>query len=306
MAASCLGILLLAAASFGQNPLPSGNLYGTALDQQGKPLSGVTATLTGPGASQSATTLANGDFHFLNLSPGAYSVTLQLKGFETVRRDFVVFLGKNAVLSITMPVAGAAETVTVSGQAPLVDSRKTETGATYDQQELQSIPTTRDVWAILRQTPAVLLSNMNVGGEDSGSQSAFVGKGSHSDQNTYNLDGVGITCAQRPDAGLFQFRFSRQHRGRDRRLRPVALDSRCDSQSRHQARHEPDPGLGPRSVRGRSRVELRRRGRRPALEGPPLALGRLRAPRLRAPRTVLPAPATPSTLSRPSRSGMRS
>jgi hypothetical protein len=205
VAASCLGILLLAASSFGQSPLPSGNLYGTALDQQGKPLSGVTATLTGPGAGQSATTLANGDFHFLNLSPGAYSVTLQRNGFETVRRDFVVFLGKNAVLSITMPVSGAAEAVTVSGQVPLLDSRKTETGATYDQQELQSIPSTRDVWAILRQTPAVLLANMNVGGEDSGSQSAFVGKGSHSDQNTYNLDGVGITAPNGQTPAYFNF-----------------------------------------------------------------------------------------------------
>ena len=89
-----------------------------------------------------------------------------------------------------MPVAGAAEAVTVSGDAAL-DSRKTETGATYDQKELESIPTTRDVWAVLRQIPGVLLDNVNVGGEDSGTQPAFVGKGSHPDQNTYNLDGVG-------------------------------------------------------------------------------------------------------------------
>lgn len=205
MVFSSLGILLLAAASFGQNPLPSGNLYGTALDEQARSLSGVSATLTGPAAPQRATTDTKGDFHFLNLSPGAYSVTLQLKGFQTSRRDVTVLLGRNAVLSITMPVAGAQEEVTVGGQGPLLDSRKTETGATYDQKELQSIPTTRDVWAILRQTPAVLLGNVNVGGEDSGSQSGFVGKGSHSDQNTYNLDGVGITQASGQTPAYFNF-----------------------------------------------------------------------------------------------------
>src|SRR5262249_19810767 len=66
-------------------------------------------------------------------------------------------------------------------------------------------PTTRDVWAILRQTPAVLLANMNVGGEDSGTQSAFVGKGSHSDQNNYILDGVGITSSNGQTPAYFNF-----------------------------------------------------------------------------------------------------
>src|SRR5262245_52094317 len=74
-----LGTLLLAAASFGQNPLPSGNLYGTALDEQQKSLPGVRASLAGPGAAQAVTTDAKGDFHFLNISPGAYSVTLERK-----------------------------------------------------------------------------------------------------------------------------------------------------------------------------------------------------------------------------------
>ena len=235
-----------------------------------------------------ATTDARGDFHFLNLSPGAYSVTLEHDGLcDGAPRRRRLSRQERGPLA-RMPVAGASEAVTVGAQAPLLDSRKTETGATYDHQELQSIPTTRDVWAILRQTPGGSARQRERRGEDSGSQSAFVGKGSHSDQNTYNLDGVGITAGQRPDAGLFQFRLARQHRGRDRWLRPVDADSRRDSQSRHQARHEPDPGLGARALRRRRGVGLRRRSRRPALERPPLALGRLRASRLRAPGGLYP------------------
>ena len=188
-----LASMLLTVAAAAQVPSPTGNMYGTALDEQGNALQQTHATLTGPGATQSATSDAKGDFHFLNLSPGAYSVTLERKGFGTVRRDVTVMLGKNAVFSVTLPVAGQAEAVTVSGQGPVVDSRKTETGATFGQKELQSIPTTRDPAAILRQVPGVLLFNVNVSGADSLSQPGFVGKGSHSDQNTYNLDGVGIT-----------------------------------------------------------------------------------------------------------------
>src|SRR5262249_17518911 len=167
VALSFLGVLLSAAASFGQNPLPSGNLYGTALDEQQKSLPGVKASLAGPGAAQAVTTDAKGDFHFLNISPGAYSVTLERKGFQTVRRDVTILLGKNAVVSSTMPVARAAESVVVSEQAAAVDSRKNETGATFSQKELQTIPTTRDPAAILRQVPGVLLFNVNVAGEDS-------------------------------------------------------------------------------------------------------------------------------------------
>jgi Carboxypeptidase regulatory-like domain len=190
-----LGILLLAAATSGQNPLPSGNLYGTALDPEGKSVPGVTVTLRGPGAPQSASTDLPGDFRFLYLSPGKYSLTLERTGFAPVHRDVDVTLGGNAVLTVTLAVAGAEETVTVSGGSPALDSRETETGATFERKELDTIPTTRDPWAILRQVPGVLIANMNVNGADTGTQTVFVGKGSHKDQNTYNLDGVAIPPA---------------------------------------------------------------------------------------------------------------
>src|SRR5207247_9729107 len=109
-------------------------------------------------------------------------------GCATVRRAVAVALGKNSILSITMAVAGAVEAITVSA-----DSRKIETGETFDRKELDTIPTTRDPWAILRQVPCVQLANVNVDGKASAVQSVFVGKGAHVDQNTYNLDGVAIT-----------------------------------------------------------------------------------------------------------------
>ena len=193
MVFAILGILFLAWSASGQTPLPSGNLYGTVLDEQGASLSGVAIKLSGLGAPQKTDSDTKGDFHFLNLSPGAYTATLERAGFESERRDVTVWLGKNAVFAVTMQVAGAAEAVTVSGEAPILDSRKTETGANFGQKELQTIPTTRDPWAILRQVPGVLLGEMNVGGSAHSEQAGFVGKGSSSDQNTFNLDGVGIT-----------------------------------------------------------------------------------------------------------------
>jgi Carboxypeptidase regulatory-like domain/TonB-dependent Receptor Plug Domain len=181
-----------------QNPAPTGNLYGQVFDEQGQILSRVAATLTGPAATRTTSADARGEFHFLNLPPGAYVVTLEQPGFATVRRQVAVFLGQDAVISLTMAIAAAKEAVTVSAESPAIDSRKVETGVTFSQKELQSIPTSRDPWNILQQVPGVLLDMVNVGGSQSATEPAFVGKGSHKDQNSWVLDGVTITDMASP------------------------------------------------------------------------------------------------------------
>jgi hypothetical protein len=188
-----LATILLASRALAQNPSPTGDIHGAVQNEQERPLSGVTVTLTGPGAPRAAASDARGGFHFLGLSPGAYSLRLEHAGFEPVQQDITVALGRNAVLTVRMPLASVAEAVTVEGEAPVLDSRETKMGANFEEKELRSIPTTRDPWAILRQVPGVLLANMNVSGDQSATQSAFIGKGSHSNQNNYFLDGVAVT-----------------------------------------------------------------------------------------------------------------
>ena len=75
----------------------------------------------------------------------------------------------------------------------MLDTRKVETGATVNQTELTEIPTARDPWVILSSVPGVQLDRVNVGGNESGQQSTYVGKGADSSQNTWNVDGVTIT-----------------------------------------------------------------------------------------------------------------
>src|SRR6185503_5891064 len=70
---------------------------------------------------------------------------------------------------------------------------KISAGATVAQTELEKIPTARDPWAILTTTPGVLTDRINVGGNESGQQSAYVGTGSTQDQAVWSLDGVVIT-----------------------------------------------------------------------------------------------------------------
>ena len=155
--------------------------------------SGAVATLVGPGAARTATTDDHGAFRFLGIAPGLHTLELGQAGFQSTRLEVTVQPGKSAVVDVTLQVAGAEEAVTVLGELPSQDSRKVETGATYGEQELKTIPTTRDPWAILRQVPGILLSSVNVGGGRGGASTGVVGKGAGTVRTRINVDGVTIS-----------------------------------------------------------------------------------------------------------------
>ena len=155
-----------------QNPSPSGNLYGKVRTELGEPLPGASLSVTGPGTSQLTRTDQRGEFHFLNLPPGVYSLTASFSGFSTVNRsDVIVALGRSSEISVVLTVSPVREAVTVSA----TDSRETESGSNFARDELDHVPTARDPWVVLRQTPGVLLDSVDVGGSESNFQSMFVG-----------------------------------------------------------------------------------------------------------------------------------
>jgi hypothetical protein len=89
-----------------------------------------------------------------------------------------------------MTLAGVAAEVTVSGATPAIDPRKTVTGATFPEKELQQVPSARNVWATLWQVPGVVSNQVNVGG-NTAVQANPVSKGVSGP--TYNLEGSDIT-----------------------------------------------------------------------------------------------------------------
>ena len=189
--AATLLVALMAVGAYAQ--IQSGNIYGHVQAKDGTPLPGVTVTMSGVGAPQSFITDATGAFRFLNLSPGTYQVKAELAGYGTATRQGIgVSLGRNADVTMTMNPS-VAESITVTAEAPVLDVRKTGTGATVTKVELEKVPSARDPWVILQQTPSVLIDRNNVGGNESGQQSVYVSKGATGTQSTWNVDGVNIT-----------------------------------------------------------------------------------------------------------------
>jgi hypothetical protein len=171
----------------------TGDLYGTVADEQKSPLPGVTVTLTGVGAPQVQVTDEQGKFRFLNLYPGTYDLRAELDGFSTVERPgLAIRIGGKTNLEITLSGA-VRDVITVTGESPLLDERSVTQGSNVSTVELDKVPTARDPWSLLSQAPGVLVDRINVGGNESGQQSDFLGMGSGSRDNTFAVDGVILT-----------------------------------------------------------------------------------------------------------------
>lgn len=169
-----------------------GNILGTATDKSGGALPGVTVTITGQAAPKTFVTDSQGQFRFLNVSPGKYSLTADLEGFSKIQRQVDVAIGSNTEVNLRLDPA-VRETITVSAASPVIDRRQVSTGASIEQIELKEVPTARDPWVVLQSVPGVLVDRVNVGGNKSGQQSYFVGKGVERNQTVWNIDGVTST-----------------------------------------------------------------------------------------------------------------
>src|SRR5881396_959421 len=177
---------LIAVSAFGQ--YQTGNIYGKVQAKDGSVLPGVTVTLTGVGAPQTTITGPQGEFRFLSLSPGTYSLKAELAGYGTATRSGIgVRVGANADVTMTLNPS-VSESITVTAEAPLLDVRKAGTGVNVTRVEMDKVPSSRDPWTILESSPGVQVDRINVGGSQSGQQSVYVGKGTTSDQNTWNVD----------------------------------------------------------------------------------------------------------------------
>ncbi len=199
-------MLLLASpvlAQFGENV---GSVFGKVTDEQGGALPGVSVALKGPAGPQSQITDARGEYRFLNLPPGKYTVTLAIAGFVTVNREnVVVSLGRPAQVTDALKLSSVAASVTVTGEEPLLSTRKNELGAQITPEELKSIPTARDPWVILQSVPGIQIDRMNVAGSESGQQSTFTSKGSNG--GSFAVDGINFTdlTALGASAGYYDF-----------------------------------------------------------------------------------------------------
>ena len=127
----------------------------------------------------------------MNLRPGTYSITFTLTGFSSfVRTALTLPSDFTATVNAEMRVGTLEETVTVSGQAPVVDVESTQRTTVLSRQILDSVPTGRTYAAAGALVVGVRVSEPNVGGTRTGSQQRLVAYGSLAKDVTVEVDGM--------------------------------------------------------------------------------------------------------------------
>lgn len=187
-------LLFSASPLFAQ--IQTGEIHGRVTDASGAVLPGATVTVEGPALIQPevSVTTETGAYSFPRLPVGTYSVRFELAGFRQLMQQGVQLQsGFSAQINARLELSTVQETVTVSGASPVVDTKQTTTGATFTAEVLQGIPTARDPWVLLEQTPGVVMNQQNVGGNKSGQQSTFTVHGTQQGNSIWNVDGVTIT-----------------------------------------------------------------------------------------------------------------
>jgi hypothetical protein len=132
-------------------------LSGTVRDTSGAVLPGVTVEATSPALierQRTASTDGTGQYRITELPPGVYTLTFSLSGFNTVRREGVTVSGSGVIpISIELAIGTLAETLTVTGEAPLVDTQTTRRETVVDAETLNALPITRNYGGVLYATP---------------------------------------------------------------------------------------------------------------------------------------------------------
>jgi Carboxypeptidase regulatory-like domain len=209
----CVAVLvwvsLLPSAAFAQ-----ASITGSVKDTSGAVLPGVTVEAASPVLIEKARTSvtdSSGRYQIVDLRPGTYVVTFSLAGFNTVKREGVILSGSAAAsVDGELRVGSLQETITVTGEAPVVDVRSTTQQRVLNAEAIDALPSARNYFGLARMIPNTMGGGNDVGGsliQDVG-QSVTVHGSRNVDQrvtvngvNTMTLQAGGNIGGQTPDVG---------------------------------------------------------------------------------------------------------
>ena len=194
-----LVVLLLPATAFAQ-----ASLTGTVRDASGAVLPGVTVEAASPALIEkvrSAVTDGTGQYRIIDLRPGTYSLTFTLPGFNTVKRDGIELTGSQTLtIPVEMRVGGIEETITVTGESPVVDVQNARREVVLDNDTIQTIPATRAAGALLNATPGMFVGDAGLSTSPTMTnfyaRSSTINSTSVAGEGRYAVNGFPITAAR--------------------------------------------------------------------------------------------------------------
>lgn len=167
-----------------------GSISGKVLDPAGLALPGVTVTVTNQntGFTRTVVTAATGGYSIPSLDPGTYSLGIEMAGFASLTRpDLPLTSGAELIVDFTLQLSGVAETLTVTGAAPLVERSSNRVGGTLSSREIEEVPANfRHIGALTQLVPG-MTPNPAASSFEGGQ---VVANGTPAQSNLYLVDGM--------------------------------------------------------------------------------------------------------------------
>ena len=190
------------------------SISGTVKDASGAVLPGVTIEASSDVLIEKVRTTqtdGSGRYQLIDLRPGNYAVTFSLPGFSTVKRDGVELVGSGtATIDADLKVGAVAETVTVTGDTPIVDTKSVTRQQVLSADMIDALPTSRNFVTVARMIPGTSGGGSDVGGsvlQDVGT--GLTVRGSNANDTRITLNGISVMTlqaggslgGQQPDVG---------------------------------------------------------------------------------------------------------
>src|SRR5215216_4368959 len=185
-------VVLLPSLAFAQ-----ATLTGTVKDASGGVLPGVTVEATSPALTEKVRTVVTdgaGVYRIVQLDPGTYSLTATLPGFNTYKRDDIALAGTQVItIPVELKVGSLQETITVTGETPVVDVQSVQRQVIVDSQTIASIPATRTVGSLLNATPGITVDNNGL--NPTPTMTFFSARGGPTNEGGMTVNGMTVAAA---------------------------------------------------------------------------------------------------------------
>ena len=209
-ASRCASVLfsLLGLVTFPALAQFTASVHGVVTDQTGANVAKAALTLvnTGTGDARSTTTDSSGNYNFISLAPGAYKLSVEATGFAKAVAEFSILTGQNLNLPVALQVGSVSNTVTVSTEAPIIDTSESRTELTLENKGVAELPIVgRNLVTLVTLAPGVSgLGTSTTGSPASGvdnfsteTQVDASANGQGQNNNQYIIDGLDVTSGIR-------------------------------------------------------------------------------------------------------------
>ena len=184
----------------------SGTIEGTVKDESNAVLPGVTVTVTSPQLQVGQLVQVSdsaGAYKFVDLPAGTYRLRAELTGFSSsIREDLRLTVGFNARIDLTLKLGAMEESVTVSGQSPVVDVSSTTASVAFTKEVLDAIPRGRDLQNVFAMAPGVTQAVSDVGGSTMAQRQNLSSYGVLS-QPKLQVEGMNITMGADQNTAIY-------------------------------------------------------------------------------------------------------